>query len=223
MATQELEATRSAVPALLSTPALELDANDVQLPKVYLGQYSSTHVQEQRVPPGCIFTATSQDDPEPVVLWEQPKTEGGKAKPGPIFHVIALKKGKSLSDGGELTMWDFNDPDAPPEAWTTYKYTVALPEVADDVPYQWLLTRTGAPSAKGINTVLARGAGRGPAWINAFQAVTKPRENKKGKFFVPSISVVEAKEANVAIAEKLAVMISGTSAEAQATGDEPAI
>jgi hypothetical protein len=224
MATQELETRQSAVPALANTPALEMDANDVQLPKIYFGHHQSKLVQDDSndLVHGCIFTATGEDDPEPQLLWLPPKGQAA-AKPGPIFHVIALKKGKSVTTDGELEMWDFNDPSAPPESWVTYKYTVALPEVADDIPYTMLLTRTKAPAAKGINTVLARNAGRGPAWNNAFQMTAKGRENTKGKFVVPMISVVEAKEANVAVAEKLAVMISGTSAEAQATGDEPAI
>jgi hypothetical protein len=224
MATTELEAQRGGVPALVNTPALEIGAEDVALPKLYLGQFMSEHVQEGRVPAGSIFSATGSDDPDPIVLWEQPKGKAA-AKDGPVFYVLGLRKGKSVSDGGELQLFDFNDPAAPPEAWVTYNYTVAIPEADEDVPYRWLMTRTGAPSAKGINTVLKRNSVRGPAWINAFQATTKQRENTKGKFFVPVISTVEADPKAVEIAERLAVMISGSSADVQAAspGDEPAI
>lgn len=223
MASEAIERAASAVPALAQTPALEISAEDVALPRMKIGQYSSDFVQNELVPAGSLFTAYGEDDPDPSVLWERPSKEGGKEKKGVIVHVLGLRKGKSVSEGGELVTFDFNDPDAPPEAWVTYNYFVCLPEVDDEVPFKWLLTRTGAPSAKNINMVLKRNAAKGPAWVNAFEVKTSPRKNDKGNFFVPRVSPVEAKAANVEIAEALAVMISGQSAEIQATGEQPSI
>lgn len=217
--TDVAEATKASVPALAHQPALEIEAEDVALPRMYIGQYMSDHVKDKSSPvnAGDIFTATGQDDPEPEVLYDG---EGD----GVLVYVLGMRRGKSLSVDGELETWAYDDPDAPAEAWTTYNYFVYLPEVENnDVPCKWLLTRTGKPAAQQINTVLKRAEGRTPPWAVAFRVTTAQRKNKKGEYFVPRVRQVDADESHVNAAQKLAEMISGVSAEAQATGDEPAI
>lgn len=207
------------VPALADTPSLEIEANDVALPRLYLGQYMSKHVQERRVDAGSIFTALGEDDPDPQQLW----------KPGednrPVFHPLAMRKGKSLSVDGELQLFAFDDPNAPPEAWVTYNYVIALPEHDADQPFKWLLTRTGTAAAKQINLVLVKNAKRGPAHQVAFEVDTAQRENAKGEFFVPRVHQVEAKDENVAIAEGFLGLLAGVQddIDTTGTGDEPAI
>jgi hypothetical protein len=211
------EAKPASVPALAPTPSIELSAEDVALPTIKLGQFMSDHVQEDRVPAGSIFSATSADDPDPVVLWEQGSDELLK------FYVLAMRKGKSISDGGELVLFSFDDPDAPADAWVTYNYVIALPSVDEEIPYKFLLTRTGKPAAQQINTVIAKNLAT-PAYNLAFTVDCVQRENKKGKFFVPRIRHVEADEAEVKIAEALATMVAGdTSPAAEGGTDEPAI
>jgi hypothetical protein len=218
-ASTEVAPAPSAVPALVSTPALEITAEDVALPRIYLGQFMSGHVQEQTVPAGCIFTATGQDDPDPQVLWE---LDADKAT-GPLFYVLGLRKGKSITVDGELETFAYDDPNAPADAWVTYNYFVALPEVDTDVPYKFLMTRTARPAAQQINTVLAKNVAKGPPWVNAFRVTSVERKNPKGKYFVPRISVVEPDDKHVAAAEVLATMIAGRTADVQARGEEPAI
>lgn len=222
MTATALEKAVSNLPALVNTPAMEIDAEDVALPKVYLGQFMSQAVKDGLVPPGSIYTALGADDPEPNVLWQPPK-KGQAEDEGVTFYILGMRKGKSVSDGGELTLYDYNDPSAPPEAWVTFNYFVAIPETDTDVPFRWLMTRTASQSAKQINMILKRSVGRGPAWINAFQATTSKRENTKGEFFVPRITTVEPTVEGIEVANNLATMISGHSSEVQASGDEPAI
>lgn len=216
--TEVTEATKGSVPALIHQPALEIEAEDVALPRMYLGQFTSDHVKDKStdVAPGDIFTATGSEDPEPKVLWNG---EGD----GVLFYVLGMRKGKSLSVDGELETWTFDDPDAPVEAWTTYNYFLYLPEVDQDVPYKWLCTRSAKPAAQQINTVLKRAEGKGPSWSIAFRVVTAHRKKGQNEWFVPRVHQVEADEEQVAQAERLAEMLAGVSAEAQATGDEPAI
>ncbi len=221
MTGSEVATTEGAgVPALASTPATELTGEDVALPSIKLGQFMSDHVQEGRVPSGSIFSATGADDPDPVVLWEQ----GDEKKLR--FYVLSLKKGKSVSADGELVLFDYNDPDAPAEAWVTYNYAIALPEIEEAFPYKLLLTRTGKPAAQQINTVIAKNA-TVPAYRLAFELDCKERSNKKGKFFVPRVSHVEATEAEVEIAEKLSNLVNADPAAAQGApadrAEEPAI
>ena len=52
MTSTEVAQQEAQVPALASTPSLEIEASDVALPRLYLGQFMSKHVQERRVPAG---------------------------------------------------------------------------------------------------------------------------------------------------------------------------
>lgn len=216
-ATTEVAKTEAAVPALANTPALELTADDVALPRVYLGQFMSAHVQEKRVPSGSIFTALGQDDPEPEVLWEQGQDEGVK------LHVLSLTKGKSISEGGELVLFDFHDPNAPEDAWVTYNYVVAIPAVDPDLPFKWLCTRTARPCAQQINLILAKNQAKGPAHELAFELTAAERSNAKGKYFVPRARHIEADDESVKLAATQAASL-GAAAQAPATStNEPAI
>lgn len=208
----------SSVPALRHAPALEIDRDDVALPRLYVGSGTSRHVQNGDAGIGQLYSAAGADDPNPEVLYD-PK-QGGD---GVLVHVLSMTKGKSLNVDGQLETWAFNDPDAHPEAWTTYNYTLCLPEVDDQVPFKLTLTRSGAPTAKQINTVLARNAAKGPAWASAFRLTSVKKQNDKGQWFVIKATIVEADDANVATAEGLASMVAGTTADVQATGDQPQI
>lgn len=217
-ASTEIAETGSQVPALVPTPAETIGAEDVALPRLYLGQFMSEHVQEKRVEAGSIFTALGKDDPDPEVLWTPGDDDGVK------FHVLGLRKGKSISEGGELVLFDYNDPDAPPDAWVTYNYTIVLPDHDKEMPYKWLLTRTGKPSAQRINMVIVKNEAKGPAHELAFEVKTTPRENDKGKYFVPSIHHVEADADDVKVAEELLKLISTDPAtEQQSSQAEPSI
>lgn len=212
-----IEPTSSNVPDLVRTPAFEITAEDVALPRLKIGQYMSNFVQDGAVPPGCLFLSLSADDGDPQVLYEIDDDEPL------VFHVLNLIKGKSISQDGELVTWDFNDPDAPADAWVTYKYGIALPEYDEDVPATFLLTRTGKPAAQQINMVLAKNASKQPPHATAFAVETVARSNDKGKYFVPRVRHIEATEKGQAVAEKLSDLIQADSASVQATGEEPAI
>lgn len=220
--TQEVATTTAAgVPALAPTPANELSGEDIALPSIKLGQFSSDYVKHDQVPKGSIFSSTGQDDPDPVVLWEQGDDEKLR------FYVLALKKGKSVSADGELVLFDYNDPDAPPEAWVTYQYVIAIPSKDDTMPYKFLLTRSGKPAAQAINTIIAKNANT-PAYKLAFELDCKERSNKKGDFFVARVSHVEATEAEVEVAEQLSHLVNADPAAGQAApaadrAEEPAI
>lgn len=217
MSDSELAVSQSSVPDLVRTPAFEISAEDVALPRLKLGQYMSNFVQENQVPAGALFTHVGQDDPDPQVLYEAGDDEGLR------FHVLDMRRGKSVSADGELVTYDYNDPDAPADAWVTYDYTVVLPDHGDDFPVKWLLTRTGRPAAQQINLVLAKAASAGPHWNVAFEVTTVQRSNDKGKYFVPRVKHVEAKEEDIELANKLAAMISPDQAAVASPGDEPAI
>lgn len=206
----------AAVPDLYRGARLDIGSDDVALPKIKKGESASDFVENELVERGCIFSCTSVDDPDPVELL--PKGD----ETGVLFHVISLTKGKSVSEGGELVTFDFDDPDAPPEAWTTYKYMVALPEHDVDVPYQLLLTKSSQSTAKQINTLLVRNEPNPPHTL-AFRLTLDPRKNAKGSWFIFQARQVDATDEGVAIANRLAVQMSGTIAETQATGNEPAI
>lgn len=200
MTSKEVDTVTEAQPPALQYEAsnIELDSRDIKLPKLKLGQKMT---KGEPVPFGCIFTTTGQDDPSPEVLYEAGAKEGVK------FHVLGLRKGLSWQNSdNDLETTYFGDPEAPPEAWTTYTYTVM---VAGDhtLPYDFLITRSGTPQAKTINLILAQQSGRGPAYEVAFEMTTKEKENKHGKWVIPQVKVVEAKKEDVEAAANLASLV----------------
>lgn len=212
--TDAIAKTGSNLPELAHKP-IEITAEDVALPRMKIGQFVSSFVQDKLVSPGAFFTSLGAEDPDPVEI------EG--SDDGVLFHVLDMHKGKSASVDGELTLYDYNDPDAPEDAWTTYNYVVVLPEAEEDFPVKWLLSRTGRPAAQQINLVLTKTAAQGPPWNQAFRVKAVERSNPKGKFFVPQVRHVEAAEGNIEKCNELATMISPDSAAAQGTGEDPAI
>lgn len=208
----------STLPALRG-PVLDISAEDVTLPRLAVGQFMSNVVQEGLVTAGSLYLHVGQDDGDPNVLFD-PKNDKGD---GVLIHVIGLRKGKSLVVDGQLLRFDYNDPDAPSEAWVTFDYFVALPEVDDTVPGKFLLTRASAPAAKQINLVLLKGAQAGKAAHElAFRVSSVARENAKGKYFVVRVKPVEADAAHVALAQGMVDMVAGSAVEKSA-GDAPAI
>lgn len=214
----------ASVPDMVRTPALTITAEDIALPRIYLGQFMSQAVQEGLVKAGQIFSATGADDPNPTILWS---SDGkGVFKDGVPFYVLTIKKGKSWTagPGEELQLFDYDDPAAPADAWVTYGYVVSIPDVDDQVPFKLLLTRTGKPAALQINTVLLKNAVSGPSWNTEFILTTAPRENNKGKFFVPRVAVGNATPTAVATAEKIGLDLNSAPTERQTSvGEQPAI
>lgn len=223
--TSKAVATRdeAQVPDLIRTPALTITADDIALPRIYIGQYMTGAVQEGLVKAGQIFTANGKDDPDPNVLWS--KDEDPDSENPVRFYVLHLRKGKSWSagPGEELELFDFDDPNAPSDAWVTYNYTVCVPSVDADVPFKLLLTRTGKNAALQINTVLKKNSAAGPAWVNCFGLTAVLRENTKGKFYVPRISIRDASQDEVAIADRIGLDMSASTMDAPATGSQPQI
>lgn len=186
------------VPALAPTPATTIGAEDIAVPKLYVGNYLSEAVRSQLVKFGDVFLALGADDQEPNVLWSL-----GSDDPGVLFHVLHLKKGKSWSDGGPLQLYDYDDPSAPADAKVTYNYVLFLPEVDPDMPAKLLLTKSGTPTAQKINTVLVRNAASGPSWSNAFRLTTVKRKNDKGEYAVAQVVVAQADQKHVKQASEL--------------------
>lgn len=213
----------SSVPALAPTPATTISAEDIAVPRLYIGNYMSEAVKTQLVKFGDVFLALGSDDTEPNVLWSLDSKE-----PGVLFHVLHLRKAKSwsASPGAPLDLYDFDDPNAPAEAWTTYNYTLLLPEVDPDMPARLLLTKSGKSTAQKINTVLMRSSAAGPAWSTAFRLSSQKRRNEKGEYAIAQVVVAQADPAHVKRAGELFEQIApglDQRSTATVTGEEPAI
>lgn len=221
MAGNSVAARTSQVPDLVRTPALDIGVGDIALPKIRVAQFMSKAMinEVDGVKLGQLIASSDPEDPNPDILYD-PRT----STQGLLIHVIGLEKGKSLQTAdGKFEVFAYNDPDAPPAAWRTYTYTVAVPEADPDVPHKILMTKSAMGTALKINTVLSKTAAKGPPWNNAFRLTTAERSNDNGKWAVVQASLVDADPANVAIAESLAVMLSANPVEHTATGEQPAI
>lgn len=189
------------IPDLAQTPATTITADDIAIPRVYQGQSSSTQVGEGRVKLGDIYSALNADDGDPQLLWS-----AGSDDPGVLFHVLHLRKGKSFSAGNNdpLQRYDYDDPNAPAEAWVTYNYTVVLPEVDLELPYKMLFVKTSKPAALKVNGVLARNAATGPMWANAFRYTTAKRKKEgSGPYSVAQVAIVTADPKHVEASREL--------------------
>lgn len=203
------------LPALAPTPANSITAADIALPKLYRGETQSNAFKDDLVPKGCIFIASGADDPEPQVV-----AEPGDDK-GILMHVLDLKKGWSHSVQGEdLQTWAFEDPDRHPDAWVTYQYVVALPEIDDEIPVKLLMTKTSTQTAKRINFLLLKQNGR-PPYELAFRLSLNERKAEKGgqkfQWYTWQAKTVEADPANVAIAAKVAELVTSSNNNIETT------
>lgn len=212
------------VPALAPTPATTIDAGDIAIPRLYVANYMSEAFKHKLVEFGDVFKALGPDDTEPETLWSL-----GSDDPGVLIHVLHLRKAKSWSEsnGAPLQLYDFDDPSAPADAWTTYTYTLFLPEVDPDMPARMLLTKSGKPTAQKINTVLMRNAAAGPSWATAFRLTSVKRQNQKGEFAIAQVALAQADPKHVQQASELHELIAPGLERPQSTtthsGEEPGI
>lgn len=205
---------------LYDRSTFDVDAGDIALPKVYICQQLTKTVQDERAKAGDVIVAAGPEDPDAEVVYEAKK--GGE---GVLFHVLRLDRGKSYSENnGPLQTWAYNDPTAHADAWTTYTYTVALPEVDSDMPHKLLLTKSNRGTAKRINLMLAKAVQHGNLYDVAFRLTTEPKQNEKGKWFVAVVKTVTATDDGTTVAEALSDMVNTTPAPAIAAPvDAPAI
>lgn len=210
------------VPDLRYEPQFEITSEDIALPRVYIGQYSGEAVKERRVEAGSIYAADGPEDPMPTIL------AAPGDKPGVLFYVLHMRKGKSYSAPGEpLQLWDFNDETAHKDAWVTYNYTVFVPDYDNDVPCKLLLTKTGRPSALSMNRIIKKNEGVMACWQHGFRLTAKERPHPSGKYFAATVSYLAEDQTlseYMDRAGELAVsMTTSQAADFKATGEEPAI
>lgn len=194
MPSKEVAPVRSALPDLAPTPATSISAEDIAIPRIYIGQALSTAVQEGLMKTGQLFYGNSAEDPDPQLL-DQPTR----------IHVLHFRKAKSWSPGPGMPLetWDFDDPSQNEQAYTTYNYTLCLPEIDTEMPFKLLLARSSAPAARSINTVLMRNASQGPAWVNAFDLTTAERKKENARYAIAQVRAVTPVPAHVEIADAL--------------------
>jgi len=201
------------LPDLVPTPAMDIGADDVALGRLKIGQHMSPQVTDTNAKYGDIYSVMSKEDGDPQIVWEFGKEEAnGQSEnkdKGLLFHVLDMYRGRSLETDGVLTLFDYNDPAAPPDAWITYNYFLCIPALDDYLPIKYILTKTGRQAAQQMNTVLKRTAERGPMYLNAFELTAKKTSNDKGKYCVPIIRQVEATEETVRLASDMTLMMQG--------------
>lgn len=193
-----------AVPALVATPALDLDGSDFTPPSIKIGQDISGQVKSGSVRPGQVFWHTPGDDDTGYLMAE-------KGEPVRMY-VLALRKGKSLTKNRKLQTFGFRDPAAEQQTddngklirpWTTYTYTVFVPEHDTEIPFRVLLTKSGKPAADQINSVLMRNAQQ-PPWAQCFALKAVDATSQHGdKFYKAQVTVVDANDDEVAAAEQM--------------------
>ena len=202
------QAPATGLSVITPTAASTITAEDVSLPRLLVGQHTSRAVQSQLVKPGCIYAALSSDDPAPQVLYEH----GGKN--GVLMYPIGMLKGWKIEGGEDYQEFAFDDPNVPHDASLFYRYHLLAPAVDMELPCQLSLSRSGAQTARNINTILKRGEPN-PWWQHAFVLTTTEQQNHKGRYFVAQTIETSADPAHVQRAGELAELIAGRGNESR--------
>jgi hypothetical protein len=189
----------SPLPQLPVTAASIITAEDVALPRLYVGQPVSHAVANGHAKVGSIYAATDAEDPEPLPLYEP-------GRPGVLIYPLRLVKGWSLSTDGEFQTFPYEDPNVPEDAWLAYHYDLLVPTVDLELPCRFTLSKTGTPTARKINTAMKRHEPR-PPWELAFLLTTAPRQNERGRWFVAQATATEPQAEHVLRAGEIAGLI----------------
>jgi hypothetical protein len=187
------------LPQLASTAASIITADDVALPRIYVGQPVSHSVASGNAKAGSIYAAADAEDPEPVLLYEP-------GRPGLVIYPLRLVKGWSLPQAGEFRTFAYEDPNVPEDAWLAYHYDLLVPAVDLELPCRFTLSKTGTPTARKINTVIKRHEPR-PPWELAFLLTTMPRQNERGRWFVAQAASAKPKPEHVHRAAEIAALM----------------
>jgi hypothetical protein len=241
------------LPDLVPTSTMDIGAGDVTFPRIKIAHPSQTFVTDGVVPAFAIYQELNRDDDNKITLFALPK---GKDKPdlekdpdaGVLFHVIAMKRGKSASvlggqvvqrntPGSEFRSWSYDDPTAPSGAGVdvTVNYVLYTPELDDaEQPHRLLLTRTSTSTARTLNTLIQLAERRGqPAYTLAFRLTSERRERdadgQTQRWGIFKIRQVEAASENVQAASAMTALVNELTANSRveptgaAQADEPAI
>jgi hypothetical protein len=211
----------------------DIDASDIKLPKLKIGQFGTPQVQEGLVKAGSLFTHLTREDADEILT---NTGDGIPAADGLEFYVLGIRKAWSLTDDNdELQTWEDHDPSRPQNAQRTYTYTVAIPSVDEQMPFNLLLKSSSTPAAKQINLLLKKYEAAGDVTQLAFLIGSKRRENvdKGHKWYVAQVTTApeptdakgrKAREAAQAVAANLAGLVQAPApAAAPADDGQPSI
>lgn len=165
----------------------ELDADDILIPRLKVGQKTSKVVDDRSDLYGALYVLRSRDDLAPTVLADAPpKGELGKEV---RFYVHGLPRkawswtrpDKSLGRGQNYPLLSDVEGGDPKKVRRTYDYLVTLPDFPL-LPVRFLMHGAwGGQPAKQMNTdlMLARQMGQDPSEI-AFRLQTRKTSNSQG-------------------------------------------
>jgi hypothetical protein len=258
MATRRTKATQSTevaitepagLPDLVATGSedFQVDARDIQPPRIKAGSGASSAVGAGSVPLYSLYTEKGRDDDNPVEV--VPPLKGSKYEVaadgedyGFLVHVLKIRTNLAATVNplnwqeeqrktGELRTWEINDPSAPPFAKRQYNLVVYAPDSEDrDLPHNLLLKGArGASVGRRINTLLMQRTQQGlPLYTAAFRFWSGKAEGtgdggEKYHWGYPEYRQVQATVDNILAAQDMYVLIQGSEPkqiEAGSDGDQ---
>jgi choline dehydrogenase-like flavoprotein len=188
-----------------------ISAEDLAIPRMYVGQPTSSAVQDGLVPPGSLFVASDALDSEPTMLYKAGDTTG------PLIHPIGLRKGWAFTDeNGDFQIADYLAAEVAEDAQLAYTFALLVPEFDTELPVSMMLKSTARQTAKKICLQIKR-AEPAPPWSVAFRLTTAARQNDRGRWHVPQAASAEADRKRVEQAGALAAMLGIGIVEIRAT------
>lgn len=241
--TDLVKSIEALLPDLAQTDAgdFSIDAGDITPPRIKAASPTTGAAANGLVPNYSLFSQKGRDDEEPVLLVEA--GPGGKADLvkdpdyGLKVYVLRMYKTRAANvdpndwqrelkqnQGGEFRVWGFDDQSAPPFARTQYNYVVYVPESPEpDMPHNLLLANTSVPTARFMNTLLAKHqrAGR-PVLATALRIWPEKRE-READGQTQRWAIIRAREvdADVFEVQQAAELASMLAPQRNATGAAP--
>lgn len=217
------------LPAPVYAPE-DTTAEDISLPRIKVGETQSDRVGSKKDPVeyGDIFTETSNDDPEPVVLAKGGDGVGTVTDPPILFFVLApvrISYSWNDKDSNEFIVAGPNDARTKAQIdafgskgkdkWIPrkgYNLLVSLPEYPDEstaqqVPFKLLLKGMSSQAYRHLDTELRKAGQERPFWEVPFYLTAKQAKKDTYNFNVWQVARADVPDKDlakyIALVEKL--------------------
>lgn len=180
-------------------PAAEaIEAEDLGIPRMMVGQPSSVAVQDGRVPAGAIYIAANAEDPEAQIVYKP----GGRDRGVDVLPLSFLKGWCFRDEGDQFRVVPDGTEGVPQEADRVHTWLFCCPDFDPELPVSYLFKVSALPASQKIALAVKRSSD--PSWTLAFRLTTTARQNNKGRWFVPQVVSIKPKPAQLEAAAKLA-------------------
>lgn len=210
MTSTEVAVPDGALPVLPNLPEMFDRAPDVQSPSIYVMHGQSSAVQNQIARPGEVILALGKDDTNPDFLIGGPDNRDH-------FNAVVISREVSYAimprdsdmEWINKEQYDSERLAGNRDAWTVYRYLLAIPEFDEVLPARLMLTKTGGRiTAKALNTIIDRAHALGQFAQVRLSIVQRVGRESGIKFFSLNVGTTQMPATDLVLARDMQVTAS---------------